>query len=896
MSIFPSAPGTPSAPSADSRLRRRNRDDPLRRETAASTHAASTVAVPASPTDAPRAGVVPGSVDDVLARGHAWLRFPAALEAQFQADTLEPRRKLLAACALIGILGIWLGSANSARLLPDMAALAQRIVAISLATGVLSLAAVWFTPVRWRRNWHGEALTFANTFGLCVVIIWVSTLSRADTAFTHSLTMIGPVMYACIAARQRFVWACACALLSLLGYAVFVHGHTPLQSLIVTANLRLMGLSFAFVLVANYALEHRERRNWLLRKLGEQQRGVLIETSERLHRLSIQDPLTGLLNRRQFDTDLGLVWSKAAFAGEPISMLMLDVDFFKRYNDSYGHPAGDACLIQVAQVLTEVADEQGGIAARLGGEEFGLLLPACTLAAARHAAEALCAGVRARRIEHRASAVGRHVTVSIGVAQVWPQGGSGAQALLAAADQALYRAKAAGRDCAVAEAIEPPALRAPDVPDASTAANAPPAASASDAGATVVALPEPAEAAYLRTLLGSGLRWLRFAPEQEAAYRQHNADQRRKFLSAMAVLGLLIYNSYVLTSRASFPDIRNSALIGQTVLSGVMLLLTLISLRIKTGPWWREALFSLGIGVIAVGSSWILAQSHELSALSFAVSLVLVPMFSGVGARQPFWFTCVPAVTTLAAIGWLFKPVGVVPNLVFSDSAFMIANSTLYTLILAYTLEYGARKEWLFARIGDLQREALAAASQRLHQLSMLDPLTAISNRRQFEDDFQRAWNAARHERRPLALLIIDVDFFKRYNDHYGHPVGDRCLRQVASAISLVAQAHRGWAARLGGEEFGVLLPGAGPCEAERVGEQICAAVRQLGIEHGHSAVAATVTVSVGATSVVPVKGLSRRELFAAADDALYRAKSTGRDRLVVLPMLKTGLDMPAVA
>lgn len=895
----PSGPGRAESP--DSQLRRRNRDDPLRRETAISTHAASTAAAsPHGPQSAePMPGTVPGSVDDVLARGHAWLRFPKALETQFLADTLEPRRRLLGACGLIGIVGIVIGSANNDLLMPDIAELSRRVVNFYLLLASLSLIVVWFSPVGWRRNWHGEALTFVNTFGLCMAIIWSGTISLADTTFTHSATLIGPVMYACIAARQHFVWACTCAVLSLVGYVAFVHGHTPLQQLIVAGNTKLLTLSFAFVLVANYALEHSERRNWLLRKLEEQQRGVLIETSERLHRLSIQDPLTGLLNRRQFDADLSQAWSKAAFAKSPAAMLMLDVDSFKRYNDTYGHPAGDACLIQVAQVLADAADEHDGVCARLGGEEFGLLLPGYSLLDAMAVAEALCAEVRARRIEHRASEVGPHVTISVGVAQAWPHEGGGAQALMVAADRALYRAKSDGRDRACALQGASPTPNASGQPEPRQVPDVSSGQAEVDAASAVVPLPvSPAltpspEAPFVHTLQ-SGFRWLRFPPEQEAAYRQRNAAQRRIYLSIMTVLGLLIYNTYVLTSWASFPDIRYSALVGQSALSAGMLVMTIISLRYKAGWFWRETLFSAGICLIAVGSSWILAQSRTLTALSFSVSLVMVPMFSGVGARQPFWFTCVPAMFTLAAITVLFKPVDPVAAVVFKDSVFMVANCTLYTLILAYTLEYGARKEWLFARIGELQREALAAASKRLHQLSMLDPLTGICNRRQFEDDFQRIWHDALHDRRQTALLIIDVDFFKLYNDNYGHPVGDRCLKQVAAAISQTAQAQRGLTARLGGEEFGVLLPGADLDQAEQLGEQICAAVRQVGIEHRHSPAAGLVTVSVGVASVMPAKGLNRRTLFATADDALYRAKSSGRNRVAAMPV--AAATLPAVA
>ncbi|MBC7700057.1 diguanylate cyclase, partial [Aquabacterium sp.] len=368
---------------------------------------------------------MPGSAEEVLEQGHPWLRFPKALEAQFQANLLEPRRKLLLTCGWIGIFSVALVSAQVAQLMPDVAELALQLTKAILVACAVCQTITWSTPPRWRRHWHAEALTTLMTVSIGAALINACVISRADSTFTHSAALVSIVMYTCIVARQRFYWSLGSSILSFVAYAALVEGYTPLQHLIVAANIKLMALSYVFVLVANYAFEHRERRNWLLRKLEAQQRGALKETSERLHRLSAQDPLTGLINRRQFDTDLALAWSQAVFAKEPVAMLMVDVDFFKRYNDTYGHPAGDACLIQVAKELNEVAQAHGGIAARLGGEEFGLLLPGRTLDEAMAVAAALCEGVRAAHIEHKASTVSGHVTVSVGAALAWPAQGGG---------------------------------------------------------------------------------------------------------------------------------------------------------------------------------------------------------------------------------------------------------------------------------------------------------------------------------------------------------------------------------------------------------------------------------------------------------------------------------------
>lgn len=819
------------------------------------------------------------STDAVLARGHVWLRFPKALEARFLADTLEPRRRLLLICGLIGIVSICLGSAELARLMPDIVEVAFRNLYGILAISAVGVSAFWIVPRRWRRNWHAEACTAVPLLAVNAGLIYGCVISHADTTFTHSAALVSSVMYACIAARLRFVWASSSAVASFVAYVIFVRGHTPLQELIVASTTALMAVSYVFALVANYAFEHTERRNWLLRRLAAEQRDALEQTSDHLHRLTTQDPLTRLYNRRQFDADLARVWWDAGLAKAPVALLSIDVDFFKRYNDTYGHLAGDRCLTLVAQALSKVAQAHGGIAARLGGEEFGLLLPVCSLDDALKAGTAMCEGVRLARIEHRASSVAGHVTVSVGVAQCWPAQGLEAQRLVDQADRALYQAKAQGRHqvCA-ADPAEAPGLAAPVAPVA------PIAKWGSASAEPDRAEPPLAELPYTEALK-AGFFKLRFPPAQEAAYRKHNAGERQQRLLLMSVLGLVIYSVYTFSHGAMFPDIRDTALWWQGGLSLVMLLMAVMNHLMPMPVLWREAVYSLGTAILAVASTWVLAQSREMSTLAYAVCLALIPMFSGVGARQPFWFTCVPSVITCLAVALLLRPVGAQQTLVFADSVLMIFTNTVFTLILAYTLERGARKQWLLSQIERLQGDALHQATQRLHELSMLDPLTGIRNRRQFEDDFEQTWARCAAERQPVAMLMIDVDFFKRYNDGYGHPQGDVCLKQVAAALDDVAREANGLAARLGGEEFGILLPGASADRARQLGERLCATVHRLGIEHRHTQVPGLdrVTVSVGAASLLADASTDPRSLLAGADDALYQAKRRGRHGVAVL-------------
>ncbi|HXF83114.1 MAG TPA: diguanylate cyclase [bacterium] len=180
----------------------------------------------------------------------------------------------------------------------------------------------------------------------------------------------------------------------------------------------------------------------------------------RLAELSTTDALTGVANRRQFDAVLDREWRQAVRYRLPLSLIMVDIDHFKEYNDTYGHQQGDECLRRVAEALEHCVNRAGDFVARYGGEEFAVILSHTTLPAAITVAQKLRASVEALRIPHRASTTAAHVTISVGVATSVPERESGPSDLLAAADRALYAAKSAGRNRVVAAGADATALPA----------------------------------------------------------------------------------------------------------------------------------------------------------------------------------------------------------------------------------------------------------------------------------------------------------------------------------------------------------------------------------------------------------------------------------------------------
>jgi diguanylate cyclase (GGDEF)-like protein len=177
-----------------------------------------------------------------------------------------------------------------------------------------------------------------------------------------------------------------------------------------------------------------------------------------------------------------------------------------------------------------------------------------------------------------------------------------------------------------------------------------------------------------------------------------------------------------------------------------------------------------------------------------------------------------------------------------------------------------------------LQQE-LEAANRELRRLALVDGLTQVANRRCFDEGLEQSWLQHREEQQPLSLLLCDIDYFKGYNDYYGHQAGDHCLQQVAAMIQSTLNRSTDLVARYGGEEFVVLLPKTTTEGALQVAQQMHHRLTILAIPHYGSRVSTVVTLSIGLATVVPDGGADPQALIRAADEALYEAKHQGRNR-----------------
>lgn len=175
----------------------------------------------------------------------------------------------------------------------------------------------------------------------------------------------------------------------------------------------------------------------------------------------------------------------------------------------------------------------------------------------------------------------------------------------------------------------------------------------------------------------------------------------------------------------------------------------------------------------------------------------------------------------------------------------------------------------------------LKHARDVLQKQASIDPLTAIANRRQFDEFLLQKWRAMQRQANPLTIVMIDVDYFKRFNDYYGHAAGDECLKAVATAMQKEVSRSCDLLARYGGEEFVCIFPDTDQKGGNYLAESIRKAIEDLSIAHVKSTVSNVITVSLGVATVVPTAGQLLSNFMNSADHALYEAKEQGRNRYV---------------
>jgi diguanylate cyclase (GGDEF)-like protein len=211
--------------------------------------------------------------------------------------------------------------------------------------------------------------------------------------------------------------------------------------------------------------------------------------------------------------------------------------------------------------------------------------------------------------------------------------------------------------------------------------------------------------------------------------------------------------------------------------------------------------------------------------------------------------------------------------------------SSFLGMALAYAIDRQHRENYLQNCMIELNQKKLSQQAQLLESLSRQDALTHLANRRYLEEVLTREWFSALRYQHPLTIMMIDIDYFKHYNDSLGHVAGDRCLKAIASILKQMTSRGNELAARYGGEEFMLIFPMTDHQHAEKIAMNLLQRINELALPHPNSLVCEHITVSIGVISTIPQRHHQLSDLIMQADQALYQAKKYGRNQYALMQL-----------
>lgn len=383
----------------------------------------------------------------------------------------------------------------------------------------------------------------------------------------------------------------------------------------------------------------------------------------------------------------------------------------------------------------------------------------------------------------------------------------------------------------------------------------------------------------------------RFADNLEENYRDFLVQRAislmksNKWIAILfyVFLGLLTYQQVRFVS--TFASLQHDLAIWAVIYFGGAFIFTAIGICVsrtqldKHYAWYIGGASFLGLtGMSVTASSFDSIYINQQA--SYVVIFIYMLIYS-LGSLRIFTtliigiFSALLALTIISTIG---LPVE------FGQFAQYAGLSNVMGFLIASMLDQRDRRGFLQARLIDIEKQQLNQLSQEMARLSQEDGLTGLANRRHFNETLAREWAIAEREKQFIALIFIDVDHFKPFNDTYGHLEGDKVLSQVGKTLKKMAKRPADLAARYGGEEFVLLLPNTTVEGAFAVAEEVRQAIDDLAIPHKSSKAAKHVSVSIGLSALVPNGQNSITTLIDNADEGVYAAKKAGRHRIRVYP------------
>jgi diguanylate cyclase (GGDEF)-like protein len=371
---------------------------------------------------------------------------------------------------------------------------------------------------------------------------------------------------------------------------------------------------------------------------------------------------------------------------------------------------------------------------------------------------------------------------------------------------------------------------------------------------------------------------LRFSPLLEAEYRRDRLLSNRTLIRVACVVAIML--ALTRSVEQLYEGGRDFAILSELALfigSSVALgWIAWSSSFERLYPYWARILVPLRNSLLAVQAAAAATHGQPEMLMALPIALMGALFFLGLPFRESVFCSLV----TVAAYAAAATSFNLAPAVAL-HSYVLLAGGVAGCIIAVWHLEKVSRQSFL--------------EGQLIAELAQRDPLTGTKNRRVFDEHLELLWQRAIVNQRSLAILLIDIDHFKAYNDFYGHQAGDHALRQVAQMIQKSVRRPLDILTRYGGEEFAVLLYDAHGEQAREIAERIRVSVGELNIEHRASGPFSRVTLSIGVAAIVPTAERSPRGAVQLADQALYAAKVQGRNRVEFMDtrehdLLETGV------
>lgn len=365
----------------------------------------------------------------------------------------------------------------------------------------------------------------------------------------------------------------------------------------------------------------------------------------------------------------------------------------------------------------------------------------------------------------------------------------------------------------------------------------------------------------------------------QPAFQAYVLAHYRGFLLAINLIAAGAFYVYVFADAILIPDMAVTSWVVRTALVAVGLLNIALVFRYCRNLLLLDLLMPVHDLICAVAWFELLKRSHSPDVATFLYASVIFVLLGNLGVRVSFkgalWMSLVISAVIIGNVA-LLHPGDSKALLVF---VVVYLPVMLFSLFMAWTNVAGVRRAFLADQEERWQQAQLYDLNLRLQALAITDALTRVGNRRAFDQHLGERWKVMEQSGESFGLLLVDIDYFKPFNDHYGHQAGDRCLAEVAQVMA--GCVGQGQLFRYGGEEFAILLPLAGHLHLRSTAERLAQEVRGLNIQHLHRPDAhGLLTISIGAALCNSPDVTQGRDLFGLCDRLLYQAKQQGRNRV----------------